>query len=77
MRGLDHAVYYREGLSAPVMNCGHPTVRRMLLACLRHWAAEYCCQGFMITNAENIAQVGRAGPGRPGWRWCVRTGWAW
>eukprot|EP00198_Chlamydomonas_reinhardtii_P002453 XP_001691789.1 isoamylase-type starch debranching enzyme [Chlamydomonas reinhardtii] len=24
LRGLDHAVYYRDGLEAPVLNCGHP-----------------------------------------------------
>ena len=47
----------RDGLTAPVLNTGHPMVRRMVLSCLRHWAGEYCCDGFVFANAENLCQV--------------------
>ncbi|GFR50536.1 hypothetical protein Agub_g12806 [Astrephomene gubernaculifera] len=56
LRGLDHAVYYREGLTAPVLNCGHPVVRQLVGAALRHWAAEYRVGGFCVRNAENLVQ---------------------
>ncbi|GLC33109.1 hypothetical protein PLESTB_000369500 [Pleodorina starrii] len=56
LRGLDHAVYYRDGLEAPVLNCGHPVVRSLVVSALRHWAAEYRVEGFCFLNAENLAQ---------------------
>ncbi|KAG2422373.1 hypothetical protein HXX76_016097 [Chlamydomonas incerta] len=56
LRGLDHAVYYREGLEAPVLNCGHPVVRQLVLSALRHWASEYRVEGFCFLNAENLTQ---------------------
>ncbi|KAG2494253.1 hypothetical protein HYH03_007608 [Edaphochlamys debaryana] len=56
LRGLDHAVYYRDGLDAPVLNCGHPVVRKLVVDSLRHWAGEYRVEGFCVRSAENIAQ---------------------
>ncbi|GIL45006.1 hypothetical protein Vafri_2415 [Volvox africanus] len=56
LRGLDHAVYYRDGLEAPVLNCGHPVVRSLVVSALRHWATEYRVGGFCFLNAENLAQ---------------------
>lgn len=40
-----------------MLNCGHPVTRSLVVAALRHWAAEYRVEGFVFNNAENLTQV--------------------
>lgn len=40
-----------------MLAAGHPVVRAMVLASLRHWAEEYALDGFVFANAENLVQV--------------------
>lgn len=39
-----------------VLNAGQPVVRRLVRAALRHWAAEYRADGFVLVHAENLCQ---------------------
>lgn len=41
-----------------VLAAGHPVVRQLLVGACRHWATEYCVDGFVFVNAENLTQVG-------------------
>jgi isoamylase len=52
-RGLDAALYYR---SNSLLNLSHPTVQRLVLDCLHHWASSYHVDGFCFMSAEAMAQ---------------------
>lgn len=54
MRGLDRVTYYR-GANDAVLNTGHPVVRDLVLAALRHWVTDYRVDGFCFVSAENLA----------------------
>jgi hypothetical protein len=44
-----------------VLAAGAPLVRALVRDCLRHWALEYRVDGFVVLNAENLAQVWKCG----------------
>ena len=65
-RGLDNAIYYQleddkrryrdfTGCLNTV-NCGHPHVGDMILACLRHWVTEMRIDGFRFDLASVLAR---------------------
>jgi len=59
LAGLDGALYLRGGggyRGGGVLNAGQPAVRALALAALRRWASEYRVDGFVLANAENLAQ---------------------
>jgi len=57
MMGIDGAVYYRRGGNGKqILNTGHPVVRKLVVDTLLHWAQEYCVDGFVLINAENLVQ---------------------
>lgn len=65
-RGLDNRVYY---MLAPLgeyynysgcgntMNCNHPTVRKMIVDCLRYWVTEYHVDGFRFDLASIMTRA--------------------
>ncbi|KAF8057146.1 ISA1 [Scenedesmus sp. PABB004] len=65
-RGLDNRVYY---MLAPLgeyynysgcgntLNCNHPTVRKMIVDCLRHWVTEYHVDGFRFDLASIMTRA--------------------
>jgi len=70
-RGIDNKTYYMltpDGYyfnfsgCGNTLNCNHPTVRSMVLNCLRYWAAEYHIDGFRFDLA---AILGRDQNGAP------------
>lgn len=59
MAGLDGDMYVRGGggsRARGVLNTGQPVVRQLVRSALRHWAIEYRVDGFVLVNAENLAQ---------------------
>ena len=65
-RGLDESIYY---LMAPggsgyldytgcgnTLNCNHPIVRSMILACLRHWVVHFHIDGFRFDLAAVLGR---------------------
>ena len=65
-RGLDNAIYY---LLTPdgsdyldytgcgnTLNCNHPVVRQMILACLRHWVIHFHIDGFRFDLASVLGR---------------------
>ncbi len=64
-KGLDNNVYY---LLTPdghyynfsgcgnALNCNHPTVRRMIIDCLRYWVTEYHIDGFRFDLASILGR---------------------
>lgn len=70
-RGIDNRTYYMldgQGHYANytgcgnTVNCNHPVVRGFVIACLRHWAAEYHIDGFRFDLASVL---GRDSSGAP------------
>lgn len=70
-RGIDNRTYYMldsQGHYANytgcgnTVNCNHPVVRGFVIACLRHWAAEYHIDGFRFDLASVL---GRDSSGSP------------
>jgi isoamylase len=70
-RGLDNRTYYMltpDGRyrnfsgCGNTLNCNHPVVRDLILACLRHWVAEYHIDGFRFDLASIL---GRDADGHP------------
>jgi pullulanase/glycogen debranching enzyme len=59
MAGLDGDMYVRGG-GGPgargVLNTGQPVVRQLVRSALRHWVSEFRVDGFVLVNAENLAQ---------------------
>ncbi|NLX08186.1 MAG: glycogen debranching protein GlgX [Chloroflexi bacterium] len=60
-KGIDNQMYYiltPEGYyynfsgTGNTFNCNHPTVRRMILDCLRYWVSEYHVDGFRFDLAS-------------------------
>jgi len=60
-KGIDNSMYYiltPEGYyynfsgTGNTFNCNHPTVRNMILDCLRYWVAEYHVDGFRFDLAS-------------------------
>ncbi|MEW5311390.1 MAG: hypothetical protein WDW38_003111 [Sanguina aurantia] len=58
LSGIDKELYYRRNVDggAFVLNTGQPAVQEMVIRSLKHWAVEYQLDGFVILNAENLAQ---------------------
>jgi pullulanase/glycogen debranching enzyme len=61
LAGLDGAIYLRggggfRGGGGGVLNAGQPAVRALALASLRRWSEAYRADGFVLANAENLAQ---------------------
>ena len=70
-RGLDNRVYYmltHDGHyynfsgCGNTLNCNHPVVRDFVIACLRHWVADYHVDGFRFDLASIL---GRSQDGTP------------
>ncbi|MFC1408265.1 glycogen debranching protein GlgX [Streptacidiphilus sp. N1-12] len=64
-RGLDNATYYMltpEGYyynfsgTGNTVNCNHPVVREFVLACLRHWVADFHVDGFRFDLAAILSR---------------------
>lgn len=65
-RGLDNRTYY---MLAPLgeyynysgcgntLNCNHPTVRKMIVDCLRYWVTEYHVDGFRFDLASIMTRA--------------------
>lgn len=53
LRGLDPEVYFRPGQEA-ILNTGHPVVRQLVRRAMQHWVNEYCVDGFVVVNADNL-----------------------
>lgn len=65
-RGLDNRVYY---MLAPLgeyynysgcgntLNCNHPTVRKMIVDCLRYWVTEFHVDGFRFDLASILTRA--------------------
>ncbi|MEW5300272.1 MAG: hypothetical protein WDW36_003213 [Sanguina aurantia] len=58
LSGIDKELYYRRNVDggACVLNTGQPAVQELVIRSLKHWAVEYQLDGFVILNAENLAQ---------------------
>lgn len=59
MAGLDGDMYVRGGggpRARGVLNTGQTVVRQLVRASLHHWISEYRVDGFVLVNAENLAQ---------------------
>ena len=54
--------YYNFSGCGNTMNCNHPVVRDMIIACLRYWIAEYHVDGFRFDLASIL---GRSQDGAP------------
>jgi len=64
-KGLDNKLYYiltPEGYyynfsgTGNTFNCNHPTVRRMILDCLRYWVSDYHVDGFRFDLASILTR---------------------
>jgi isoamylase len=69
LRGIDNAVYYRllpqdkrhyENMSGcgNTVNCEHPSVRALLIDCLKYWVEEMHVDGFRFDLATVLARGG-------------------